>query len=229
MSDQARKLLVAGGLALILAAVAIAVSLGGSDGPERPEAGELSRAFEGVPQSGTVVGDPEAPLTVVEFGDMQCPFCAEFAAAVPEIVERHVASGELKLDFQVLAFIGPDSERLARLVAAASLQDLAWPMVETLYARQGAENSGYATEEFLREAAESVAGLDAERALADLDSPAVDEVLAAAESRARELGVEATPSFFVEAEGERPHELELRSLDADAFAAALEAHTSDSR
>ena len=224
MSASAKKLLLALGLAAVLVAVAIVVSQSGSDEPEPPaEDGQILEALEGIPQRGTVLGDPAAPVQVTEFGDMQCPFCADFARdGFAEVVDRYVRDGSISLDFQVLAFLGPDSEALARLVAAASLQDLTWQAVEILYARQGAENSGFATEDFLREAAEAIPGLDAERALADRASPEVDAVLAEAEERAGEAGVEGTPSFFWTTGSGDPQPLDPGSLDGSGFAAAIE-------
>ena len=223
MSDQAKKLTIAGVLAIALAGVAIALSQGGSEETEPLEAEDAAALFDGIPQAGTILGEPGAPVTVIEFGDMQCPFCADFAAeGVPQVLDELVRPGEVALDLQVLSFIGPDSERLARLVAAASLQDLAWPMAEVLYSRQGAENSGYATDEFLREAAGAVPGLDVERALEDATSAAAERVLAAAGERAAELEVQGTPAFFAEAGAGGPEPLRVDPLDGDGFAAAVE-------
>jgi protein-disulfide isomerase len=223
MSARGRQLLIALGLAVVLVGIAIAVSLGGSDDEPEREPAEIGDLFDGIPQMGTVLGDPDASLEVTEFGDMQCPFCADFAAdAVPSIVEDYVRPGSLRLDFAVLAFLGPDSEGLARLVGAASLQDLAWPTIELLYQRQGAENSGYATEDFLAEAAADVPGLDAERALADRESPQVDRILRQAATEANRVGVSGTPSFFHSEGGEAPVPLDVGSLDAEGFADAID-------
>ena len=223
MSDQAKKLMIAGALAIALAGVAVALSLSGSEDPEALGSEDVGALFEGIPQSGTVLGERGAPVTVVEFADMQCPFCADFATGgVPQVLDELVRPGQVALDLQVLSFIGPDSEKLARLVAAASLQDLAWPMAEVLYSRQEAENSGYATDDFLREAAGAVPGLDAERALEDASSVAAGRVLAAARDRAAELEIQGTPAFFAEAGGGSPELLRVDPLDGDGFAAAVE-------
>jgi protein-disulfide isomerase len=223
MKTRGQRLLLAVGLAAILVVVAILVSQGGSNDDEGEDATGGSAQFAGIEQDGTVIGDPGAELTVTEFADPQCPFCAEFAAeALPGVIDDYVRDGRVKLDLQVLAFLGPDSEALARLVGAASLQDRAWETADLLYDRQGEENSGYATQEFIAEAAADVPGLDAERALADRDSARVDAILAEAQELAGELGVESTPSFVAEGQGVGPRPLELASLDAEAFAAAID-------
>jgi protein-disulfide isomerase len=219
MTGRGQKLFVALGLAAILVIVAIVVSQSGSDdGGSGDDPAELSARFDGIEQRGMVLGDPAAEVTVSEFADLQCPFCADFATdTLPEVIDEYVRPGTISLEFEALAFLGPDSESLARLVAAASLQDLAWQTLDLAYARQGTENSGYATEEFLTEIAEDVPGLDAEQALADRTSPEVDAILADARDRAKAAGVNATPTFTVGDE-----QLQVDSLDLAGFEAGLE-------
>src|SRR5581483_4833538 len=88
-----------------------------------PGAAATQKLFRGLPQTLNVLGDPKAPVTMVEFGDLQCPFCREYAIkALPAIVDEYVRPGKLKLVFTGLAFIGPDSEAALRATYAAGLQ-----------------------------------------------------------------------------------------------------------
>jgi protein-disulfide isomerase len=224
MSTRARSLLLAGGLAAVLVVIGVIASLGGSDegGASAEDAEKLAAAFEGVPQRGLVAGEPNAPVRVIEFGDMQCPFCAEFAEAVPQIVDEYVKPGRIRFEFQPLDFIGPDSNTLARLVAAASLQNQAWPLIEVLFAKQGPENSGYVSDEFLDEALSAVPDLDGERALSDLQSPEVEELLVQAQDLAEDLEVNSTPTFFVQVGKGEPRPLRVSALDFESFAEALD-------
>lgn len=225
MSSRARSLLIAGGLALVLVVIGVVASLGGSDddgAPSSSEAEKLAQAFDGVPQRGLVAGEPDAPVRVIEFVDMQCPFCAEFSQAVPQVVEQYVKPGRIQFELRPLDFIGPDSNTLARLVAAASLQDLAWPLAEVLFAKQGPENSGYVSDEFLDEAVAAVPGLDGEKALSELQSPEVEEILVEVDDLAQELEVSSTPTFFVQVGKESPRQLRVSALDFESFAAALD-------
>jgi len=115
-----------------------------------------------------VLGDPDAPVTVTEYADLQCPYCKDASdTVVPEIVERYVRSGRAKLVFRDVAFIGDDSLRAGQLAAAAGRQDRAWQFIHLFYVNQQAENSGYVTDDFLRAVAGGVAGLDVERAWAE--------------------------------------------------------------
>jgi protein-disulfide isomerase len=214
---------------VVVALIAFSVSGSddeGSDGGQGIEesAAETTALLKGIPQSGTVLGDPDAPATLVEFADLQCPFCAEFATGtLPAVIEDFVRPGDLALDFQALTFIGPDSEQAARMAEAAGLQDQLWQFVDVFYANQGTENSGYVDEDFLVEIGSAIGDLDAEAALADSDSPEVDAALAAASSLADEFGVDSTPSFVISPKRGEPRRLEVASLDPEEFTAALEA------
>ena len=89
-------------------------------------------------------------MTIVEFADLQCPFCAEYHRNVfPSILDRYVRTGKVRLELRLLRFIGPDSDRLARVAVAAAAQNRMWQFAGLAYDRQGQENSGYATNSFI--------------------------------------------------------------------------------
>ena len=231
-----RRLLLLGGAALaavVVVAVAIAVSQGGEDEPagdggasangQAGQAADVGSLFEGIPQNGISLGDPDAPATLIEFADLQCPFCAEYTReALPAVIERYVRTGRVRLELQLLSFIGPDSERAAQLAAAAAQQNLMWQFSDLFFADQGAENSGYATDAFLRGLARETPGLDVPQAFADRDSPAVARQLRQAQAQATALGVESTPSFLLRQGAAAPEPLPLQALDAQTVTAALD-------
>lgn len=153
-------------------------------------------AIAGIPQDGLVLGDQAAPLTLVEYADVQCPFCALWAHdQMPGIVDAYVRTGRARLVFHGLAFIGPESDLALRAVLAAGLQDRLWSLLEVLYANQGHENAGWVTEGSLRSFGARVDGLDVERMLADLRAPEVERELLNAARAAEAAGVQGTPSF----------------------------------
>ena len=111
-----------------------------------------------------MLGDPKAPVTLTEYLDLQCPVCAEASKqTLPWLIDAYVRTGKAKLEVRTLHFLGPDSEKAARVAAAAPRsQGRLWPFVEAFYAAQGAENSGYVTDDFLRDVAKA-AGVDADK------------------------------------------------------------------
>ena len=152
--------------ALVLAAlVTLSACGGGSDDGDGDGSGltgvaVVSERFQGLPQNGNTVGEPDAAVEVVEYGDMQCPFCATAAETLtPQILDQIVRPGDAQLSFLPVAFIGPDSETGALAALAAGSQDLTWPLVDIIYANQGGENDGWLSESFVRDAA-AAAGLD---------------------------------------------------------------------
>ena len=109
-----------------------------------------------------MLGIPDAPVTVTEYVDLQCPICAEASKqTLPTLIDDYVKTGKVKLQARTLSFLGPDSIRAAKVAAGAEQQGRLWAFLETFYASQGPENSGYVTDDFLREVA-AAAGVDAD-------------------------------------------------------------------
>ena len=191
------------GAAAAVVAVLVAVSAGSARpaaSPPVPVAGAAaSRALlAGIPQDGIVLGDPRAPVRVVEFADLQCPFCRQYAMTVfPGLVRRYVRPGKVRMEFRALAFIGPDSVGAARVAEAAGRQDRLWNVVDLAYRNQGRENSGWATDATLHRIAAAAPGLDTARVFAQRDGAAVTTALNAAAGLAQRSGVNATPTFLV--------------------------------
>ena len=234
--DRNRRLLLLGGAllaAVVVVVVAIVISQGGSDDEEQPSASggraqpsqsaEVEEHFGGIPQQGVTLGEPDAPATLIEFADLQCPFCAEYTTgALPTVIEDYVRTGRLKMQLQLLRFIGPDSERGAEVAAAATLQDRGWEYSDLFFRNQGQENSGYATDQFLQRLARATPGLDVDQLESDLDTPPTQVLIRQAERQANRLGVSGTPSFFVQKGDAAPQPLELSSLDAGSVTDAIE-------
>ena len=141
-------------------------------------------------------------MTISLYEDFQCPACGQFAReTLPEVVERYVKPGEVKLISETLAFLGPDSISTGRAAIAAGEQDRYWNYAYLLFENQGGENSGYATEEFLTNLAEETQGLDVGEWEEARDAPFVEEELKAAQQRASSEGVQATPTLVVSGPG----------------------------
>jgi protein-disulfide isomerase len=224
VSSRRTQLAVIAAFAALIVIVAIVVSQSGSDSDDGGSDGGagVEQLFEGIPQDGLVLGDADAPAKVIEFVDMQCPFCAEFSERVtPQIIEEQVRAGELALELRVLPFLGADSETAALAAAATVPQDRLWQFADVFYANQGTENSGYVTDEFIDEIYGMTPGLDAERADRDRSSAQAQRLTSQNLALAEELGVDATPTLLLVEPGEGPVELELSELSYAAFEDAL--------
>ncbi len=199
--------------ALTVAVGAIAVSRLGGEEPPVPAA--VTTRFAGIPQDGITLGTASAPATLVEFADLQCPYCGAYGRDVlPSVVERYVKPGRLRLELNLLTFVGEDSVRAGRVATAAAAKGRFWDFTDAFYARQGEENSGYVTDAFLGEV-NAAAGIDVQ---ASGDTTLLDKAQAAADR----LGVKSTPSFFVRRGDGELTPLEFSDLTPDAFATALD-------
>jgi protein-disulfide isomerase len=190
-------------LVVALVAVSVAVAgllvvlslLGGGESGSR-------EMFAGLPQDGTRLGREDAPVTIQLYEDFQCPACGQFAReTLPDVVGRYVKPGEVRLVSETLAFLGPDSVSTARAAIAAGEQDRYWQYAYLLFENQGPENSGYATEEFLRNLAEETEGLDVGEWEEAQNAGVVEEELQAVQQRATSDGVEATPTLVISGPG----------------------------
>jgi protein-disulfide isomerase len=200
----------AGVVAAIIVAVAIVISQGGAEDESEPA--PPPRA-EQIAQDRLWLGDPDAPVTLIEFADLQCPFCAEFATGeLPGVIDSYVRDGRLRLELRLLAFIGPDSERARQVAHAAALQDRLWDYTDHFYRNQGPENSGYATDAFLQRLARQTPGLDVEQVSEDLGTQEAEALSRQAERLARRLGVQGTPSLYLVREGGEPEPIEIDQL-----------------
>jgi protein-disulfide isomerase len=215
--------------AIVVVAVAVVVSHKGSStssqasAPRATQSREVASLFGGIPQSGTVLGSPKAPHTLIEFADLQCPVCQRYTLDVlPSVVQRYVRTGKLRLQLKLRTFIGPDSIPAAQLAYAAAAQNKIWPFADLFYLNQGQENSGYVTSSFLKGIADSTPGLNASKALAGTNSPQVQQSLHQDDSLANALQSQQTPDFFLRRGSGGPLTHVVPSdLTPQAFSAAL--------
>jgi len=221
--------------AAALAAILIGASQVGAGDADRAEPGSTAAAsepaatpepslFAGIEQRGAALGSPKAPVTLVEYADLQCRYCAQWARdALPTLVEDYVKSGRLRIVFSGMAFIGPDSDKALRTALAAGREDHLWDVVHGLYTSQGHENSGWVTDELVTELAAGVSELDGEELLATRWERAVTAELERATGAARAAGVNSTPSFQVGPTGGTLTLVQVNSLGPDGIVPAIEA------
>ncbi len=167
------------------------------------------------------LGDEEAPITLVEFGDYQCHFCNVFFHNTKDaIVRDYIETGLVRMVFKDRTIIGPDSVVAAHGASCAVDQGLFWEYHDTVYANWAGENTGWASLDNLRGFAAD-AGLDEQEWSACMESSVHSERVAASNQDARSLGVGGTPSFFVigpdgnvlNIQGAQPYEQFARVFD----------------
>ena len=183
--------------AIVVAAVLVVLSqLGNSGGGD--SASNVGKLYSGIPQNGTTLGKRSAPVTVYLYEDFQCPYCGQFSRdTFPELVDRYVRDGKVKMVSEPLAFLGPDSVQAAKAALAAAEQNRYWPYYSLLFENQGTENSGYVTGDFLQRLARNTPGLDVSKWNAQRTSSSFDAELRAAQSKAQSAGVTSTPTLLL--------------------------------
>jgi protein-disulfide isomerase len=196
--------------ALAVAAVAVLIVAGNMLRDDNQTVRYASQA------AGRVLGSADAPVTIDAWEDYQCPVCkAANATVLEQIDKQYIATGKAKLVFHNFPFIGPESQQAAEAADVAAEQDKFWAYHDALFEAQRAENSGAFSNDKLKALAVS-AGLDSDAFNASFDSNKYESAVQAEKASGMQLGVDATPTFFVD--GKRIADWR----DYDAFAQAIE-------
>jgi protein-disulfide isomerase len=229
--NRNRLILVAAavGAAALVAAVLIHV-VGKSSSPtastttaEATTPTTAANLFAGIPQHGDTLGKASAPVTLIVYEDPQCPFCRNWNVdTLPTVIDQFVRTGRIKLVYRGVVIIGPDSVRGLRAIYAASKQNKLWDVADALYARQGAENSGWITNGVILAAARD-AGANGPAIVAGMGASTVDAALNAAQKQATADQLRGTPTFIIQRPPAVAQQLPVPSLDPASFVAALSA------
>lgn len=141
-----------------------------------------------------VLGDPGAPVTLVEFGDFQCPFCARFFQTTEqEIIEKYVKTGKARFvyrDFPISA-IHSEAQKSAEASECADEQGKFWPYHNILYQRQ----SELSLQNYKKWAVEI--GLDAKQFNECLDSGKYAQEVEKDLQDGQAAGINGTPTTFI--------------------------------
>lgn len=145
-----------------------------------------------------ILGNPSAPVTIIEFGDYQCHQCYNwFHNTKPSITRDYIESGKANLIFVDLAFLGRDSPAAAQATYCAEDQGKYWEYHDMLYDSQESQiDNGWASNERLKAFAFSL-GLDMELFDSCIDSGKYAKRLQYNSAQAQEEGVSGTPTFVI--------------------------------
>ncbi|WP_218021353.1 DsbA family protein [Nocardia crassostreae] len=164
-------------------------------------------------------GGVNAPVVMIEYSDFQCPYCKQFAQHTePQLVQKYLDSGQLRIEWRNVAFFGAESELAARAAWAAGQQGKFWEMHDLLFANSPAKkNTGAYTEDSVTGWAGQAGVADLGKFRADLNSDAARNAVNADINEAVGIGVNSTPAFLINGRpvlGARPVEQMMSVIEA---------------
>lgn len=181
----------------VVAVLIVALIVLDTPKPPSTTTGSATFAYDKLP----VLGDPKAPVKIVEYGDYKCPSCQYFALDVKKQLQKDfIDKGTVALYFMNLPIVGPDSYTAAYAAQSVYHQnpEAFWTYFDTLYANQQDESKTWATPEFLIELAKvKNLPINYDQLKQDIDSmkykAEIDEQIASADKN----GVSGTPTLFI--------------------------------
>jgi len=172
-------------------------NLGGTVNPSPAPEGRVSLDLT---SEDVILGDPNAPVTVIEYGDFQCPFCGKFYSQTESLIkENYVATGQVRFVYRHFAFLGPESTEAAKASECAKDQGKFWEYHDALFEeeiRDGREHNGNLNTTLFKSLASQL-GLDVDSFSACLQSGKYAAKVKSDYLSAQTAGVRATPTTFV--------------------------------
>ena len=143
------------------------------------------------------LGNPNAPITMVEFGDYQCTFCSKFFHETENsIITNYIKTGKVKILFKDYIILGQDSMNAANAAHCANDQKSFWKYHSMLYNNWAGEDTGWADLAHLHEFANTL-GLDMDVFSTCMSDLKWNELVNLSSIDGQKLGVTGTPTFFV--------------------------------
>jgi len=165
-------------------------------------------------------GDPDAPITIVEFSDFKCGFCGRFATETsPQLQEEYIESGVVRFGYQSVAILSEESIHAAEAGECAADQEAFWPYHDLLFAQLAQGNGNFSRGNLKQFAAE----LDLDTATFNecLDSGKYTDLIRDQTMDARSIGIQSTPTFIINGRpfiGAQPFEAFQQVIEAERAA-----------
>lgn len=195
---------------IVIVAVIIAVAGGGgsSSGGSKSKSATAS-LLQGIPQNGVTLGQPNAPVTVTVYEDLECPVCKEFTEnAENKLIANEVRKGKVKLVMKSLQTATPDLATFQfqqQAALAAGKQNKLWNFTENFYREQGQEGTTYVTESYLTNLAKQIPGLDVGKwKQARNNDKSLAQQVSADLALANQKGFNSTPTIVVQGPNASP-------------------------
>ena len=188
--------------------------------PEQENNSKLLTTSKLIENGSPIMGNVDAPITILEWGDYQCTFCYKFHQNTLSIInEDFVETGKVKLVFKDFPLNGPDSLLAAEASYCAEDQGKYWEYHDELYKNWGGERTGWITRESLDRFAVTV-DLNLDEFNECLNEQKYHDRVTALHEFGKEVGIDATPSFLVfndqkiiKIRGNQPLEVFLKTFD----------------
>jgi protein-disulfide isomerase len=188
--------------------------------PESETESNLLTSTKLIEGGSPIMGDSNAPITILEWGDYQCTFCYKFHQNTLDIInEDFIKTGKVKLIFKDFPLNGPDSLLAAEASYCAQDQEKYWQYHDELYSNWGGERTGWITRESLDEFGNAV-NLNLDEFNTCLDEHKYQSKVISLNEFGKEVGIDATPSFLVfndkkiiKIRGNQPLEVFLKTFD----------------
>lgn len=216
-ADRAKRLKLLGGAVAVVVVIAALVLIinpfkDKTNGSQKIDGiagvAETRSLIAGLPQNGTVLGKPDAPVTIHEFADVKCPACQQFEVnSQKQNVDELVRTGKANLKIHLVNVIDPNVGTTDGAQGRIAVNNLAasnkfFSMLSTLYYNQGNESNSWINENKLKDIASQAPGVGAD-AINVRETPASRTLAAEADKMFQDLKAQGTPSFFVQARGTR--------------------------
>jgi len=188
--------------------------------PESEDESSLLTITKLIDGGSPIMGNENAPITILEWGDYQCTFCYKFHQDTLDIInEDFIKTGKVKLVFKDFPLNGPDSLLAAEAAYCAQDQEKYWQYHDELYKNWGGERTGWVTRDSLEKFGTTV-NLDLNKFNNCLDEQKYQEKVISLHEFGKEIGIDATPSFLVfndekiiKIRGNQPLEVFLKTFD----------------
>ena len=226
---------VAGVVVVIIVVILVATSgSGGKNGIQTgtgdkppPAVPEVTALLNGIPQKANVLGSAKAPVTLVYYGDLECPICKDFTlGALPKLIQKYVRTGKLRIEYRNLETATRERETFKTQQAAAlaaGKQNKGWYYIELFYHQQGEEDTEYVTEQYLQTLAKQTPGLNLSEWSTARSDPTFEDTITSDAQAANTAGFTGTPSFQIGKTGGPVQKLEYSSLtDPSGFESAID-------
>jgi protein-disulfide isomerase len=231
-----KDLIFVGGLVVIAAAlIAYLVLRPDNDPPAAPAAGPSVTSLSDAEAAGgsakgshspverrqagdpLALGAPDAPVALVVFSDYRCPFCAKFSRDIePELVNRYVDAGRLRIEWRDFPIFGPQSMSAARAGRAAAEQGRFWEFNSAVYAAAPERSKADLTDGALIDFARQAGVADIDRFTAAMRGDTFDAAINSDLAQGTGIGVPSTPAFLINDVpmlGAQPIEDFVRAID----------------